>query len=278
MSHDPNSRQPWHDRIGLVLTLSAFVLLWRIAAAMSPYREGVLGSMNDDSNGVRLGLGLMGLLIVACGLYAYGKVRTPVVLLFALSACAGGLHWGGPIGVADSILETALFLFYFVASSLLGQALFLHFTLLFTGSAALIKGRRWLLLYLPTAMAAVVSVGIIALPMESAASKTLRQIFWLLVTSAILYDLAVLATLVTRVVRPRLGWPSRRQIALILGAFGVVGVVTLLPDLGLSVPISGDALSFVHILIPLACAVAIVKSDRRNAPAIHQQASNMATP
>ena len=89
--------EPRRDQAGSILALSAFVLLWRVAAAASPYREGVLATMTEDSLGIRWGLGVMGIVFVACGLYAYAHDRRHMIMIFALSACTGGLHWGGPI-------------------------------------------------------------------------------------------------------------------------------------------------------------------------------------
>ncbi len=256
--------EPRHNRAGsTVLALAAFVLLWRVVAAMSPYREGVLATMTEDSLGIRWGLGVMGIMFMACGLYAYAHDRRHMVMIFALYACTGGLHWGGPISVANSTLEAALFLFYFVASDHLGQAFFLHFTLLLTGTSKLIEGRRWLILYLPAALAGVVSLGIIALPMESAASKPLRQSFWLLIASMVVYDLVVLAILVNRAMRPGQNGPSRKDLVVILSAFAIVALVSFLPSFGLTLAAGNDFLNFVYVLIPLAFAFVIVRRAKQ---------------
>ncbi|MCZ6696718.1 MAG: hypothetical protein O7A63_09300 [Acidobacteria bacterium] len=255
--------EPRHVRAGSLLALAAIVLLWRVAAAASPYREGVLATMTEDSLGIRWGLGVMGIVFMGCGLYAYAHDRGHTVMVFALSACTGGLHWGGPISVANSTLEAALFLFYFVVSDHLGQALFLHFTLLFTGTSKLIAGRKWLILYVPAALAGVVSLGIIALPMASAASISLRHIFWLLIAFMVVYDLVVLATLVNRVVRPGQNGPLRKDLVVILGAFAIVALVSFLPTFGLTLAAGNDLLNFIYVLVPLAFAFVIVRNGKQ---------------
>ena len=157
------------------------------------------------------------------------------------------------------------------ASDHLGQGLFLHFTLHLTGTTKLFEGRKWLILYLPAALAGVLSLGIVALPMESAISKLLRQGFWLLIAFMMVYDLLVLATLVNRAVRPRQDGPSRKDLVLILSAFAVVALVSFLPSVGLTPQGGDDFVNFVYVLIPLAYTVVIVKYAKRH-PSSHTNA------
>lgn len=250
---------PGQGRGRTIWVVACFVLLWRLAAAVSPYREGALASMTSDTLNTRLGLGAMGILFMACGVYAYARRRNRVVMLFALYACSGGLHWGGPIHFSNPSLEAALFLFYLVASGVLSETFLLHFILLYTGISRKFSDKKWFILYLPALVLGLLGTAILFLPADSARSKTLLGILTVLLGIGLLLALAGMAVLAYRAARPIEGGPPRRDLLWILAAYAMVTLITLLPSYGFADTTWENSTNFAYIIIPLAIACVIVR-------------------
>ncbi|HXV75732.1 MAG TPA: hypothetical protein VD788_05380 [Candidatus Polarisedimenticolaceae bacterium] len=101
------------------------VVSWRLLALARPHPAA------EDPAVVRLALAGLGLLFVACGMWAWHRRPGVPTRLFALYGLASGLHWGGPLGIGTSDLQTFELVFYVVASSVLGGTLLLHLALVF---------------------------------------------------------------------------------------------------------------------------------------------------
>jgi len=103
----------------------AFVIAWRVLAVPFPHPAA------DDPAPARVAMGLLGLWFLTCGLWAQRRTGGRAATMFSLYCLTAALHWGGPIGVGRDRPEAWLLALYMVASSLLGQTLFLHLALAF---------------------------------------------------------------------------------------------------------------------------------------------------
>ena len=256
----PESERVWSRRLYL---FAAFVVLWRLAAALWPYRDGAMGTMSDET-GIRLVLALMGLVFVGCGLLAHHRVPVLSSRIFAFSALAGGLHWGGPIEITDPTMETALVLFYLTASSVLEQAFLLHFALLFTSAWAMASWRTTrVLLYLPTVTAGIASVAITAFPAGGSVSDLSKMVLGL----ALGLPYAVLALILLLVRSARAGRQNRQSMGLTVMSAGIVigALPYALITAGVPLPGGDQIYNLFFVLTPLAMTYAICKTGSRAA-------------
>lgn len=143
-------------------------LPWIGAVAVTSWRLVALGyphPADGDPAVVRHALAALGMLFVACGLWAWKRAPGPPTRLFALYGLTAGLHWGGPLGVGPPSWQALELAVYVVASSTLNQALLLHLALIFprrlrpaTRSGPLAA------LYAPVAIGALVAAGLLVAP------------------------------------------------------------------------------------------------------------------
>ena len=172
----------------------AAVLLWRVAAAVSPYREGVIGSMNEDSLVIRWALGGMGVVFVAFAIWIRTRVGGSPAEWLSVALLTDGLHWGGPIAVPSDTLELALILGYFVLSDLLGVTLLLGFAL-FLSYPKTMKSRFVWSLFLPAVVEGLLSAAIVVSPAESGLRSSLLGVVPLFFTVSMLFGLAAVVFL-----------------------------------------------------------------------------------
>lgn len=72
----------------------------------------------------------MGALFLGCGVYTRLRAHNSWTSIFLIYAVGSGVHWGGPIGIADHALETALF-FVYLAFTAMADAALLHLALIY---------------------------------------------------------------------------------------------------------------------------------------------------
>lgn len=118
-----------------------FSLVWCCVAIVFP------GELDTDPVGVRRVLGAMGLGFLACGIFAFGRVRSPEASLFLRYTSLACFHWGGVIGTESGAYTMDLFAFYLLVGVGLAESTFLHLAVSFRKELR----QRWLLLliYLP---------------------------------------------------------------------------------------------------------------------------------
>ena len=168
-------RDRW--RTGLI-ALAALVLAWR-AGALASLLAGLADAPATPAYLFLSGaLAAMGASFVVLGLAAFWRSDTPAARLFALYAAFAGMHWGGPLHASSEELQTGITLGYLVLSSVLGQALLLHFTLVFPERWSVSSARPvHLFLYLPVALALLAALVVVASPVSSAVRETSKAIF-----------------------------------------------------------------------------------------------------
>jgi len=113
---------PPRSRFAIVLLLSVMVLLFRVAAWFNPSSVIVIPPA------LGLHLNLLGMLFLACGVWAWFKKPSRLTRVFLLSSLGGGIHWGGSIASGNQGLETA-FLFFYAGATALGDGAFLDLAL-----------------------------------------------------------------------------------------------------------------------------------------------------
>jgi hypothetical protein len=114
--------------LSLFLTGGLMVAGWKVVSLM------LASSGSGTSPGldaVKVLLAVVGLIFVGCGLVVLRRKPGRDTMLFAGFCLCAGLHWGGPLELPAGDLRTGLLFFYLLISSLLGEALFLHFALSF---------------------------------------------------------------------------------------------------------------------------------------------------
>jgi len=116
-----------------VLASAAVVLLWRIVALASPTSLLAIPEM------LRLPVGLLGVLFLMCGVWAWWIRPDRFTSVFLICAMGGAIHWGGAPGFADAGLDLNL-LFVYLAFSALGEVGLLHLALIYPGGRELTRG------------------------------------------------------------------------------------------------------------------------------------------
>ena len=122
---------------GVALAVAAlFVLGWRATGLW----------LAEDPRTLAVALTLLGLLNLACGLYVVRTVRSRAARVFAAQALCQGLHWGGPLALADEQWKLAADLFYVIVAVVLTQCLFVLLACEISGRMAWTRDRRvwWL--------------------------------------------------------------------------------------------------------------------------------------
>ncbi len=130
----------------------------------------------------------------------FWRVPGRAARLFALYGAFAGMHWGGPVYVADAELQTVLTLTYLVLSSIAGQSLLLHFALAFTDRA--VGPRSLLFLYLPIPLAILTASVVVATQDSSAYHGAFKSAFLALyVVQTNLYPLLAIVAIAVRYFR-----------------------------------------------------------------------------
>ena len=209
--------------------------------------------MTSDPTEVRLMLGGVGLVFVACGLFVHSLRRDRPALYFALYALAAGLHWGGPIATSVPTLETGLFLFYLVASDLVGVAFLVQFALHFTSTWTSRSGRWRRLLYLPALLAGLLSLGLLVGSEGGPLYRALLSVLPVAFLSSTLLSVLFLAVLLHRAWRPAAGGPSRRRLILLSGSFVLASLPSLLGAV--------DIYNLSFLLEPLVLTYVLLRPD-----------------
>jgi len=125
----------------LVIGGAGLGLLWRVLAFVQPSPLVAIAPT------LRLPMGSLGLLFLACGVWVSARRRNRWTTIFLLYAIGGAVHWGGSIGSVSGDLQLSV-LFIYLAFTALSDGALLHLALVFPSDMSL---PRWAvsLLYLP---------------------------------------------------------------------------------------------------------------------------------
>lgn len=230
---------------GWVLAGATAVLLWRAAAWRWPSK------FIDLPDGLRLPIGLLGVLFVACGVWAWwarpGR-RTRVFLLYGLG---GGVHWGGAIDAPGA--ELSLLMVY-LATSALGEAALLHLALIYPRGARF--GRWRLALYAPAALALALAplAGVLARP-------TLETAIGLLLMTANAFGLIAGLIFLVRLFAADPATRRAARLPLVAGGILFGGLLSMLGAGGLLFG-EPEAWNLTLAALPIGLAIALVTRDR----------------
>jgi hypothetical protein len=106
----------------IVIALSLAVLLYRIAAWLSPSTYVV------NAPSTALALNALGVWFLGCGVWAWARRPAALTRLFLTYAVGMGLHWGGSIGTESEGIQVALLCLY-ISASAMGDGAFLELSL-----------------------------------------------------------------------------------------------------------------------------------------------------
>lgn len=235
----------WQHRL-VVAAMGA--VLYRVATVLFPHPAAT------DPAAVRLTAGLLGLLFLGCGLWAFHEARDRSSLLFAIYCVTACLHWGGPMGLGPDPLPTVLLGLYLVAGVLLNQTLLLHVALGFPRPFAVASNRGFLsLLYLPTAIGVVLMAGL-TIPSIQAGALGLLGAMYLVATGL---GVAGGVLFIVRLFRADSSLRRRRRLWTVVGALVFAVVVE---QLGALAPAGQDGWFNLAIAAePVALALALAR-------------------
>lgn len=256
MAPDPGSG-PGSGKTPLFL-LAGTALLWRLAVLAALPASPALGETPSGAEQKLLfAAGVMGLGFLLCGVLALARATSAAAPAFALYAIATSVHWGGPVAASAQNLQTVIWVAYF-SLSMLGQAAFLHFALVYPRPvpwAASVLGRP---LYAPAALVALVGAAATMLP----APAVLGLFLTAAAIGSNLYALAGLLVIAARTARAH---PRERQegglTILLLGTWGALlpwALAELVPNL---VPggLGAQPLTLLFILTPATICTLLLR-------------------
>lgn len=233
-----------HSRRSWIFAVAGGVLLWRVVAFRWP------SSFVSVPDGLRLPLALLGVVFLACGIWAWWARPGRWTTIFLLYGLGGGVHWGGAIGAPQAVLELSLF-FAYLAMTALADAALLHLALIYPRGGPL--ARRWrIALYAPAAIALFLAVIAGFVP-----QTVLQTIAGVLLLVANLFSLGAGVVFLVRLfsVDPA----TRRAARLPLIAAGmVIGSLLALLGAGGVLPGQPEAWNLVLGVIPISLTIALV--------------------
>lgn len=239
----------------------ALALLWRLSAPWLQRREVAAGKLELTAFYEFSAFAVMGLGFLLAGWIAYRRAPTDAGWAFSMYAALSALHWGGPLGTG----ATGWFV-YFLLSGVLGEALFLHFALIYPEPAAASSGRwAWRLLYGAVGIAALVTVAVLVV------GSALHPVGLVLNHTLLpnLFALAAIALLVLRFARATPEWRSATGLriafwAIVLGTLPYLAV-SVAEATGATLPGGSQLYNFFFLLIPAGLCAAVIR-DHRNRP------------
>jgi hypothetical protein len=261
----------------LLVTFVVLAATWRVLGLVWLEDSPLL---SPDPGSKELGLlfakGLMGLSLVGLGLLAFVRVRTQASGLFALSSIAAGIYLGGPLPVANELLQDGIWLTYFTVGAMLSSAALLHFMLIYPqpliASKSLVGST---VLYVPVTAAVILAVGILALPSFSPLRGTLRGNFFTLENWQVrIFTSAALVLIPVRYVlaQPR----DRRAFGLDLMVLGLcagslpwaiaTAVEQIFPSLQIPGGLGSEPFELLFAFIPMGLCSALLHGSETELP------------
>lgn len=242
MNHPPSVKKA-RDHIGWILAAAAAVLLWRAAALRWPSSFIVLP---DE---LRLPIGLLGVLFVACGVWAWWVRPGRWTQVFLLYGLGGGVHWGGSVGAESEGLALSL-LFVYLACSVLAETALLHLALIYPHGRPL--GKWWRAeLYAPAAFALLLAAAAGVLP-----RTLLETLIGLLLLVANLFSVVAGILFLVRLVRADAAARHAARLPLIVAGL-IAGTALSLLGSGGVLPGNPEAWNLALGIVPICLAVAL---------------------
>jgi len=242
---------------GLVIAATGAVLAWRVVALvlLHRYPESVAGS-----SAIQALLGAAGVVFLVCGLLVLRNFPSRASLLFEGFCLCSGLHWGGPLQLAEGSLRATLLFLYLIVSGILATALLLHLTLVFPKRTRLAERKAVLRsLYAPAIVAFVVAAIFVLSPQESglrSASQGTFLALHLLVSN--LFAVLALAIYVSLLFRSRVTPRQKRYVGWMVGGMLVAWLPSLIAS---SLGAEADLWNLSVVALPIAFTFAFFGID-----------------
>ena len=239
--------------LGVLIVAAAAVVVWRIVAL------GLwMGQVETFTTPlwVKASLAAVGVVYLVCGLLVYLKFPGRAGLLFAAYCICSGLHWGGPVELADGDLRTSLLFIYLIISSVLGTVFLLHLALVFPVTTR-VSERRWVMrsLYAPVALAIIFAALYFFSSADSGLRSTSQGLFLgvhFLVSN--LFAVLALGIYLSHLIRPGLTRSEKRYVGLVVGSMFVAWLPYLVASsLGVT---DTDPWNLTVVALPIAFTVA----------------------
>jgi len=250
----------------LFLAGGAAVALWKLVVLLLAASSA---SADEGPGLIKVLLALVGLTFVVSGLLVLKERPSRPRLLFAGFCLCAGLHWGGPLEPAPGPLRTSLLFFYLLVSSLVGEALFLHFALLFpkrtnAGDSRLVRYFLYGPLVAGTLLAILAVIG-----SKGSGTQAAGQTGFLMLHTVIsnLFPALVLLLYVSYVARRKVTPIERPHVALMVAGM----LIAWLPYLAASVAgWEPDPWNLSMVALPVAFAIGILGIERtRTSAEVH---------
>ena len=201
--------------LAAILPAVVTVVVWRVVALMLFQSRA---ESEEVSLTIKALLAVVGMTFLVCGLFVFLRIPGKASLMFVGFCICSGLHWGGALDLPPGSLRTALILFYFLVSSVLGTTMFLHLALLFPARSRLADRSALVkLLYVPFALSALLAVTFLVAPSGSGMRATTQGLFLLLHTIVSnLFAILALALYVSHMARAGLSPTQKRYVGLMV--------------------------------------------------------------
>jgi hypothetical protein len=238
----PAQREP---RLALVILLAGIVVTFRVAAYLAPSRFVAI----PDS--LRLPLCALGLLFLACGIWAWRVRPSAATRAFLVYGAGMGIHWGGTVGAASPTVETALLVVY-AAATAAGDGALLDLALRFPRSEGR-PARTASAVYL-LALATLLAASVTAFLPRRALEVGLGVLFM----ASLLISITAVIGFIAKWLRATPSDRSETGLTPIVAALLVAGVANLLGDAGV-LPGPPQAWGLPYAFVPLTLAWALTR-------------------
>jgi hypothetical protein len=237
--------RPW------IVAATGGVLLWRVAAFFWP------SSFIATPDPLRLPFALLGVLFLACGLWAWWMRPDRWTRVFQAYALSGAIHWGGAIGAPHQGLELGLF-FTYLGITVAGGAALLHLALIYPRGGELARGWR-IALYAPAGVAVVFALFTWMAPRE-----IIEILVGFLMLVGELFAFGAGGTFLVRLFATDGATRRAARLPLIMAALVGSFLVALLGTSGY-LPGHSEAWNLVLGSVPIGLAIALVSSSHAGA-------------
>lgn len=245
-------------REGVLWASFGLALLWRVASPWLQRRAVDAGSLDEATFYEYSAFAALGLSFLVSGWVASRYAPTRAGWAFSMYAAYSAIHWGGPLATNAS----GWFL-YFLLSGVVGEALFLHFALIYPEPVAAARGTLiWRCLYGVVGAAALLTAAVLL------SGGSLNSV-GLIVNHTLLPNLFALAGIVLLIVRFARATPEERSKtglriafwAVVLGTLPYLGVLVA-EAAGLQLPGGPQPYNFFFLLIPVGLCAAVIRDHR----------------
>ena len=246
MKGSSNSNPSFSPRqVAIVAALCAIVLAFRVGAWLRPSEFVVIPPS------FALPLNALGVLYMACGVWAWLSRPSHLTRIFLITALGGGIHWGGSIAAGNAQLEIA-FLAFYIAVTAIGDGAFLDFALRYADTSPRRGFRAWGLYVLGL-------VTFIAIPITPfLPSTTIEALLGAIIMLA--FAMSIIGGVVFIVKWFRASGETRRELFLspIVAALVLSTAVDLVAEQGI-LPGPAEAWTLGYALVPVTMALALTR-------------------